>query len=59
MLETDIMRCCFCGLVPDIDEYVELSLRIESSPSVQWFGAHRSCLAERLASGFNVEIEPL
>lgn len=55
----DVMRCCFCGLVPPLDEYVELQLRIAGSPARQFLGAHRHHLVERLAPGFSLELEPI
>jgi hypothetical protein len=53
------MRCCFCGRVPDPADYIELELRIDRSPAQQLFAAHRQHLADRLAPGFNIELEPL
>lgn len=58
-LRSVLMRCCFCGIDTSVDEYVEMQLRIAGSPAEQWFGAHRSCLIERLASGFNLELDPV
>jgi hypothetical protein len=55
----NLMRCCFCGLVPSLDEYVELRLRVAGSPARQFFGAHRDHLTDRLAPGFRLELEPL
>ena len=54
-----LLRCCFCGTVPERDEYVELEAHVDRSPARQYFGAHRSCLMARLKSGFTLEIEPL
>jgi hypothetical protein len=59
MTSGEILRCCFCGLVPAPDEYVEMMLRIERSPARQFFGAHRDCLTARLAPGFTLELEPI
>ena len=53
----DLLRCCFCGLGTDVGNYVEAGLRIKISPATQYFGMHRSCLDERLADGFRLELE--
>jgi hypothetical protein len=55
-LKSVLMTCCFCGLDPPLEEYIEMELRIDGSPAEQWFGAHRSCFAERLARGFVLEL---
>jgi hypothetical protein len=53
------LLCCFCGGASMSGEYVELMLRIEDNPRTrQFFGAHRACLAERLAPRFRLELEP-
>lgn len=52
------MRCCFCGLLPEAKEYVELVLRIEGTSERQFFGAHTRCLIDRLAPGFQLYLEP-
>ena len=54
-----LLRCCFCGLDTSPDDFVELTLRILRSPARQFFGAHRSHLAERLAPGFRIELDPV
>ncbi|BDO40778.1 hypothetical protein CELD12_02680 [Cellulomonas sp. NTE-D12] len=54
-----LLTCCFCDLVPERINYVELELHVDESPARQFFGAHRACLSNRLARGFQLEIEPL
>lgn len=53
------LRCCFCGVVPQSSQYLELTLRVEGSPARQGFGSHVECRASRLATGFAIEIEPV
>ncbi|WP_337974298.1 hypothetical protein [Cellulomonas sp. NTE-D12] len=45
--------------MPERINYVELELHVDESPARQFFGAHRACLSNRLARGFQLEIEPL
>ena len=52
------LRCCFCGLVPEPDEYIEMELHIEKSGAYQLFGAHTHHLQERLHPQFHIELEP-
>ena len=54
-----LLRCCFCGNVPERGDYIELELHVDRSPARQFFGSHRTCLANRLTHGFTLEIEPL
>jgi hypothetical protein len=57
MLVNERLRCCFCGLFPDADDYVELELHIQGSPATQFLGAHREHLSERLDPAFQIELE--
>jgi hypothetical protein len=50
------LRCCFCGVVPDAADYIEIELHTEGSDAIQWLGAHRDHLAVRLAWGFAIEL---
>jgi hypothetical protein len=59
MLSNERLRCCFCGLLPDVEEYVELELHIDKSPASQFLGAHRRHLAERLDRAFQIELESI
>ena len=55
---TKLLRCCFCGLVPEPEEYIELELHIERSTGTQYFGAHTYHLQERMHPQFHIELEP-
>jgi len=59
MLENERLRCCFCGQLPEPDEYMELELHIEKSPGTQFLGAHVQHLEMRLHPHFHVELEPV
>jgi hypothetical protein len=59
MLANERLRCCFCGLLPAVEDYVELELHIDKSPATQFLGAHREHLAERLHRSFQIELEPV
>jgi hypothetical protein len=59
MLQNERLRCCFCGLLPEPDEYIELELHIEKSPATQFLGAHRQHLQMRLDPRFHVELDPV
>lgn len=48
LTQDDLLVCCFCFITPDLDEFVELTLRIPGSETVQFLGAHRACLTDRL-----------
>ena len=56
-MRTDLLRCCFCGEDPDIDEYLELELNVAGNIGFQILGAHREHLAASLAPGFWIEVE--
>jgi hypothetical protein len=59
MLQNERLRCCFCGLLPEPDEYIELELHIEKSPATQFLGAHRQHPEMRLDQRFHVELDPI
>jgi hypothetical protein len=56
MKRANVLRCCFCGLVPDARDYVQVDLSVPGSTSFQLFGAHRQHLQDRMLSGFVIEL---
>jgi hypothetical protein len=58
MLANERLLCCFCGLLPEIEDYVELELHTDKSPASQFLGAHRNHLAELLHASFRIELDP-
>jgi hypothetical protein len=51
------LRCCICGEDTEgAQDYVLLELSTESSPTLQYLGAHAAHLNSALATGFSVEV---
>ena len=57
MLSSERLLCCFCGRLPGPAEYIELEIHVAGTSATQAFGAHRKHLADRLHSGFSIELD--
>lgn len=55
------MQCAFCGAEAGAGPYLEVEVTLPdvSGPQRQLLGAHAGCLAQALASGFEIELDLL